>query len=43
MFLPLWIGTMAGLVGMLCNRWKNTTFWLEIAVVVAMIFGIALL
>jgi len=43
MFLPLWIGTMAGLLGLFCNKWNNSTFWLEIAVVVAMIFGIALL
>ena len=43
MFLPLWIGTMAGLVGLISNKWENTTFWLEIAVIVAMIFGIALL
>lgn len=43
MYYPIVIGLVCGLLGLLANKLRNFTFWAEMACVVQMIVGIALL
>ena len=43
MYYPVIIGALMGLFGFVCNKFKNYTFWAEMACVFMMIIGIFLL
>ena len=43
MFLPLCLGMLGGILGLFANKMQNSTFWVEIMIIIAMMFGIALM